>query len=512
MTIKTIDLFAGPGGLGEGFSAFMDKNEHVFDVALSVEKDKSAFKTLVLRKFFRELTKNGNSDDYYRFLNGEMVIEQLYENHPAVHEKAKGKAWLKELGPDVHDDLITNISNRVDLKRPWALVGGPPCQAYSVIGRSRRGGISKDDHRAYLYREYLNVLCELGPPVFIMENVPGILSSSIDGESVFDRILEDLSVPCGALGRKKSSNLYAEYRIFSLSQPAISTMQNGSPRFEHKDYIIKSEAYGVPQSRHRVILFGVRKDLKISRIPVLKKHGSPFNVADAIYDLPKIRSRISKSGDSLRNWNSLFQPGSNEVWLGEVKQIHGQKLYNEIMVNMKNLKSVNLETGDDHCVPMKPVPNKKFPWKDNRLATVSNHRSRSHLQDDIRRYLFASSFTRLFNRNPVLKEYPDSLLPKHKSVMKNIFTDRFRVQAENKPSRTVTSHISKDGHYYIHPDPVQCRSLTVREAARLQTFPDNYYFCGPRTMQFHQVGNAVPPYLAYQIAGIVYEVLKKIDE
>jgi DNA (cytosine-5)-methyltransferase 1 len=136
------------------------------------------------------------------------------------------------------------------------------------------------------------------------------------------------------------------------------------------------------------------------------------------------------------------------------------------------------------------------------------------MESDLQRYLFVSSYGKLNHTSPKLENFPVALLPNHENVNEGIeekkFADRFRVQLANKPSKTITSHISKDGHYYIHYDPTQCRSLSVREAARIQTFPDNYYFCGPRTAQFAQVGNAVPPLLANNIANIVFPIFEAI--
>jgi DNA (cytosine-5)-methyltransferase 1 len=146
---------------------------------------------------------------------------------------------------------------------------------------------------------------------------------------------------------------------------------------------------------------------------------------------------------------------------------------------------------------------------DDKLQVWLNHETRSHMKSDLGRYLYASVFTQLNDYSP--KGHAEfalkGLAPAHANWKTGKFADRFRVQRYNAPSTTVTSHISKDGHYFIHPDPSQCRSLTVREAARLQTFPDNYFFQGNKTEQYHQVGNAVPSLLAKQIATICQKIL-----
>lgn len=160
-------------------------------------------------------------------------------------------------------------------------------------------------------------------------------------------------------------------------------------------------------------------------------------------------------------------------------------------------------------------------YSDHKLKYFLNHEARAHMQSDLYRYLYVAVIGEIRQHSPQLKEFPDALLPDHKNIIKQSektngkkgepqkFADRFKVQLWNHPSSTITSHISKDGHYFIHPDPLQCRSLTVREAARLQTFPDNYFFEGNRTQQYHQVGNAVPPFLAFLLSQIVWDIFEK---
>jgi DNA (cytosine-5)-methyltransferase 1 len=153
------------------------------------------------------------------------------------------------------------------------------------------------------------------------------------------------------------------------------------------------------------------------------------------------------------------------------------------------------------------LPNSLFaflsPLSSQLDEVLLNHQARSHMKEDLERYAWWAAEAKKTGKSPTLHDnVPKALLPKHQNVHDDspmVFADRFKVQLADKPSGTVTSHISKDGHYYIHYDPAQARSFSVREAARIQTFPDDYFFMGNRTQQYHQVGNAVPPYLAYQI-------------
>lgn len=152
--------------------------------------------------------------------------------------------------------------------------------------------------------------------------------------------------------------------------------------------------------------------------------------------------------------------------------------------------------------------------RDEFLYEVPQHTPRSHMQSDLQRYFYAAIYAEVTGKSPKLQDFPAELLPRHKNIAGKpgtaVFNDRFRVQLKDEPSSTVTAHIRKDGHYFIHYDPLQCRSLTVREAARLQSFPDNYFFEGNRTEQYQQIGNAVPPLLASQIAEIVADILDRL--
>jgi DNA (cytosine-5)-methyltransferase 1 len=497
MPIPVIDLFAGPGGLGEGFSSILNENaERIFKIKLSIEKDPIAHKTLELRAFFREFSINKAPDEYYDYLRGKITREELFTKFPDEAKQAADEAWRATLGKM----QIRKVDERIKLALggidDWLLIGGPPCQAYSLLGRWRQGKEDENfesDRRHFLYRQYLRILAVHQPPVFVMENVKGLLSATVKKERIFDNIREDLRHPFAA--KRFGTNEDLEYNLF----PLTPTGNEESGKFEPEDFVLRAEQFGIPQARHRIIIVGVRSGWP-HKPDLLQSSDNTVLIEDVIGSLPKLRSGLSKEPDSADNWKKAIHEISNFKWLtnDEITAELRRELIDAI-----GKVTAGLNRGDKFLqANAKPKKLSMWFW-DSRLNGVCNHETRSHIRADLHRYFFAAVFAKEFARSTVLENFPKELLPLHKNVNDSKFSDRFRVQLAGRPSTTIVSHIAKDGHYYIHYDPSQCRSLTVREAARLQTFPDNYFFEGPRTEQYHQVGNAVPPLLAKQIAEIV---------
>ncbi len=506
--VPLIDLFAGPGGLSEGFSSFeLPNGFKPFKVALSIEKDPIAHQTLELRSFYRQFG-SGPPRQYFQYLRREITRRELFAAFPEQAKRAQKEAWNATLGKTSTAEVDRRITESLGTAIKWALIGGPPCQAYSMAGRSRNGGIDPNDEKVFLYKEYLRILAQHKPPVFVMENVKGLLSARTKESRLFHQMLRDLENPISALAGDTSTDRTLEYRIFSLVEPAVEFETNGKPVFSDPDFVIKCEDHGIPQARHRVILLGIKNqgDAKTA-IPVLKKQ-KRISTNKIINGLPRLRSGLSKKGDT------------EEQWLAALREVPERKWFSMLDENVraamqKHLGRLSPPQQGRGCefIACSPTVGVYVEWYiDKRLGGVCNHSTRGHLKNDLFRYLFCAAYGKVKRKTPLLAEFPRQLLPEHKNVMTAMeganFPDRFRVQIGGRCATTITSHISKDGHYYIHPDPTQCRSLTVREAARLQTFPDNYFFEGPRTFQYAQVGNAVPPLLARQIAGVVWQVIQ----
>lgn len=510
--VPVIDLFAGPGGLGEGFSSVADDDgNRRFALRVSIEKDPVAYQTLSLRALFRAFPARKVPDCYYDYLRGNISRDELF-SHPAVPQEARlaaAEAKQAELGKYPPEEIDKWISEALRGVEDWVLIGGPPCQAYSIAGRSRRRSVDpkgfEEDEKHLLYREYLRIIRRHSPSVFIMENVKGMLTSTHGGSRIFERILMDLSAPGGDF----------VYSVRSLVVPGEGA------DLRPEDFVIEAENFGLPQNRHRVILFGIRSDLMrrardldvdLDQL-VLRRLPGNVTVKEALSGLPSLRSRLSRESDSHDSWLLALKAAVTGL-----KQWHSPaRIYFESAMRDAWIKARDHTSHGRGFVPWDVTIDTTMSralrgWlHDDRLGGVVQHETRAHMRSDLHRYLFASCFAALHGTSPKLAQFPPKLLPAHGNVnAQNIpFDDRFRVQVANLPSTTVVAHIAKDGHYYIHHDPSQCRSLTVREAARLQTFPDNYFFEGSRTDQYTQVGNAVPPWLARQIAELVLTFLER---
>lgn len=407
--LNYLDLFAGAGGLSEGFI------RAGFNPIAHVEMDPAACFTLRTRMAYHWLNKHGKEKEYVKYLNRCINRSDLYEQVPeAVIESVINAEISKAMLPSIFcqiDDLLGN--QKLDL-----IIGGPPCQAYSLVGRARCPDKMKGDQRNYLYVLYAEFLKKYKPKYFVFENVTGLLSAKDEDGNSYLKQMRNLFRVC---------DYKTEFKTLSA-----------------KDY-------GVPQNRKRVILVG-KKGKSTGFYPELEKHGSDVLVKEIFSDMPSLTAGEGDAGPcSLRPYN-------------------GSWLYDA------GIRDDNL-----------PVT-----W----------HQARPNRKQDLEIYRIA---VELWNEKKVRLNY--NTLPERLKTHnhRTSFLDRFKIVVGDSPSHTVVAHIAKDGHYYIHPDIKQNRSLTPREAARLQTFPDDYYFesrngvpC--RTPAFCQIGNAVPVLLAQKIA------------
>lgn len=402
-----IDLFSGAGGLSEGFI------NAGFTPIAHVEIDKSASMTLETRLAFHQLKEDKNLDLYHDYLLGNVKRDEFLNK--SVDQKQLESVinlGIGGLNNTIIFDKISSLagSNEIDL-----IIGGPPCQAYSLVGRARDVKGMKDDPRNYLYKEYAKFLKEYRPKVFVFENVLGLISA------------------------EKGTYFKNMQRYFkSIGYNLDYTIQH-------------SEDYGVLQKRRRIILIGWRKNISFS-YPTIEKVEHDYSVKELLKDLKSLKP-------------------------GEENQITKYKAK-----TTEYLDRFGLRNGVDF---------------------VSQHVARPHNERDLAIYKIA---VQKMNKGKRLKytDLPD-VLKTHNN--QKSFLDRFKVVDKDGLSHTMVAHIAKDGHHYIYPSTRQIRSISVREAARIQSFPDNYYFEGGRSAAFRQIGNAVPPLMASEIAKGIKKLL-----
>lgn len=504
---KVIDLFAGPGGLAEGFASLEIEGRHPFEIALSVEKEATAHATLQLRSFIRQF---GDSPprEYMDALDGTAAMPDWSKRFPEEWQAATEHVLRLELGTEGATETLQPLLSELS-RHDTIVVGGPPCQAYSLAGRVKNQGTAgyeaSADHRHFLYREYINILKAVRPVAFVMENVKGLLSSKVDGVRILDLVLADLR----SAGGEDDS-----YRLIAMTSAARPGARSGVG----EEFLVRAENHGVPQARHRIIIVGVRADhvdgLDLDSILLPERRGETVTVAQALAGLPTIRSGLS-SEDSFAEWRETMID-QMDIVIGAVSS-SGITEVKALETEARRLREafwmrcpVLPRNGVAVCQKAETLPEELGTWLAGTAGgRIANHEARSHMSSDLGRYFFTSLFGRVHGWSPKAEMYPEALAPEHRNWSSGNFADRFRAQVGARPSTTVTSHISKDGHYFIHPDPLQCRALTVREAARLQTFPDDYLFLGGRTAQYVQVGNAVPPFLARQIAQALHGLLAR---
>lgn len=405
--MKCIDVFAGAGGLSEGFI------RAGFDVVAHVEKDYAASLTLKTRAAYHELKELGRLDIYISYLRGEITRNELYGQIP--NEKMNSVIHA-EISDSTREKIFSHIDTLLEGEPVDVIIGGPPCQAYSLIGRARDPEKMTKDNRNYLYRQYMKFLEKYRPRLFVFENVEGILSAQ-KGELFL--------------------NMKNEFREIGYV-------------LEHRT--LDARWFGIPQTRRRVIIIGW-PDTEGFSYPVFEEKEAGITIRELFQDLPAL-----KAGEMSR---------------GVYKRI-----------------------------PYKGTVERRI--REENWHWLIQHEARPQLDRDLEIYRICAASLQNSGRQLRYNELSNELTT-HKN--KKSFLDRFKVVPYDSVSHTMVAHISKDGHHYIHPDILQNRSLSIREAARIQSFPDDYYFESCRTTAYRQIGNAVPPLMATGIAKKVRELL-----
>ncbi len=405
-THTLVDLFAGAGGLSEGFV------QAGFVPIAHVEMDKDACNTLRTRCCFHYLQANNQLDVYYRYLKGKIAREALYASVPVEIIKAV-------INVEISDETINDTFDKIKLlakgRKIDLIIGGPPCQAYSLLGRHRK--TMEDDPRTLLYLQYGKFLKEFTPKGFVFENVPGLLSA------------------------KKGKHF-----------------QNLQTYFDELGYIVhfkmlNASDYGVLQERRRIIIVGWQKNNDMG-YPDITKISTDAVIKDILGDLP------------------LLKAGEKEMVSSYIKE------------NNSYLRESGIR-----------ADNEKF---------VTQNITRPVNANDAAIYAYA---IKMWDSKQVRVKYTDLPIELRTQKNEDSFLDRFKVVNGNGKAHTVVAHLAKDGHYYIHPSLSVCRSISVREAARMQSFPDNFYFEGSRSAMFKQIGNAVPVLMAKKIAESIKGLL-----
>ena len=396
-----IDLFAGCGGLSEGFYRMG------FTALAHVEFNHWACETLRKRMM------------YYGYFN---IAQEVIE---------------KDI---TSEDILVDIDNAVAGRSVDVIIGGPPCQAYSTAGRVRDSKGMASDPRNFLFESYVKILEHYKPKFFVFENVTGLLSARVNGEPILPSIMAALS---------------NEYKVINDASMLVHNTAD----------------YGVPQIRKRVIIMGVRKDITNKEAidlyrDVVKTHYNPdvkvgdrgnlmkyVTVRDAISDLPVVAQGEDASTEQ-------YDYPCNNAFLKRI----GRKGIHPLM----------------------------------------DHIARKHNALDMER--FAVMIKNHWSFGQLRKE-----MPQYEHEHARVFDNSYVVQWWDMPSKTILAHIHKDGFQFIHPDGNQTRSFTVREAARIQSFPDDFVFAGSRGEKYKQIGNAVPPLFAEALAKSIKKNLRDIE-